>query len=59
MGRDIGDLAIVAAEHHELGIRGDDERPLATVEALLDLGDRVNERDTIEADAEDVDAAHD
>src|SRR5258708_1745583 len=51
------DLTVAAAEHHELGVRGDDEGALARIETLLDLSDGIDERDTIEADAEDVDAA--
>ena len=49
--------AVLAAEHHELGIRGDDERPLAGIQAPLDLLDGVHQRDPVEADAEDVHAA--
>ncbi len=53
---DAGDLAVAPREHHELGIRRDDEGPLAAVEAPEDHVGRAGEIDAIEGDPQNIHA---
>jgi hypothetical protein len=52
---DLCDVLVLTREHHELGVRGDDEGALASLEAAKDPLRRPSKVDAVEAHAEHVD----
>src|SRR5439155_1873144 len=54
--RDPRDLSVASREHHELGVRRDDERAVMRIEAPKDHVGGASEIDPVEADPEDIDA---